>query len=111
MPTGLTLPKQMEAHSKYLSKCYSKKDQNLKNRNHGKRIKRRIITFSKKNINRFYFHPMCNHIFPLNFNNEAIKRFWLNKNVENQVRSTFNEELLKRVIEAKLKRDERLQNH
>ena len=45
---------------------------------------------------------MCNHIFPLNYNNEAIKRFWLNKNVENQVRSTFNEELLKRVIQAKL---------
>jgi hypothetical protein len=54
---------------------------------------------------------MCNNIFPLNFNNEAIKRFWLNKNVENQVRSTFNEELLKRVIEAKLKRDERLQDN
>lgn len=50
---------------------------------------------------------MCTGIFPLNFNNEAIKRFWLNKNVENQVRSTFNEELLKRVIEAKLKRDDR----
>ena len=45
---------------------------------------------------------MCNHIFPLNYNNEAIKRFWLNKNIENQVRSTFNEELLKRVIQAKL---------
>ena len=45
---------------------------------------------------------MCNYIFPLNYNNEAIKRFWLNKNVENQVRSTFNEELLKRVIQAKL---------
>jgi len=50
---------------------------------------------------------MCNHIFPLNFNNEAIKRFWLNKNVENQVRSTFNEDLLKRVIEAKLKQNDR----
>ena len=45
---------------------------------------------------------MCNSIFPLTFNREAIKRFWLNKNVENQVRSTFNEELLKRVIQAKL---------
>ena len=45
---------------------------------------------------------MCTSNFPLNFNNEAIKRFWLNKNVENQVRSTFNEELLKRVIQAKL---------
>lgn len=45
---------------------------------------------------------MCISNFPLNFNNEAIKRFWLNKNVENQVRSTFNEEHLKRVIQAKL---------
>ena len=45
---------------------------------------------------------MCTSNFPLNFNNEAIKRHWLNKNVENQVRSTFNEELLKRVIQAKL---------
>jgi hypothetical protein len=45
---------------------------------------------------------MCTSNYPLNFNNEAIKRFWLNKNVENQVRSTFNEELLKRVIQAKL---------
>lgn len=45
---------------------------------------------------------MCTSNFPLNFNNEAIKRHWLNKNVENQVRSTFNEEHLKRVIQAKL---------
>jgi len=45
---------------------------------------------------------MCTSNFPLNFNNEAIKRFWLNKNVENQVRSTFNEEHLKKVIQAKL---------
>lgn len=45
---------------------------------------------------------MCNSIFPLNFNNEAIKRHWLNKNVENQIRSTFNEEHLKKVIQAKL---------
>ena len=45
---------------------------------------------------------MCASNFPLNFNNEAIKRFWLNKNVENQVRSTFNEEHLKKVIQAKL---------
>lgn len=45
---------------------------------------------------------MCTSNFPLNFNNEAIKRFWLNKNVENQIRSTFNEEHLKKVIQAKL---------
>lgn len=45
---------------------------------------------------------MCTSNFPLNFNNEAIKRHWLNKNVENQIRSTFNEEHLKRVIQAKL---------
>lgn len=49
---------------------------------------------------------MCNSFFPLNYRIEAIKRYWLNKNIENQIRSSFNEELLKKVIEAKIKQSE-----